>query len=78
MTKGAIKVDTRQFERKHGYKPRGRFLWTFRYLGIASRLYFSGRGEYEDMLAEATRRAEAMGATGLSVSSVVYGQDPGR
>lgn len=75
MTSEAIKVDTRQYRRKHGCEPRGRFLWTFRYGG--TRLYFSMRGEYGDCLAEAIKRAEEKGVTSLSVSSVVYGQDEG-
>jgi hypothetical protein len=73
MTSEAIKVDTRQYRRKHGHEPCGRFLWTFRYGG--TRLWFSMRGEYQDCLAEAIRRAREKGATAISVSSVVYGQD---
>jgi hypothetical protein len=76
MTGQAIKVDTRQYRRKHGHGPRGRFLWTFRFVGL--KLWFSMRGEYEDCLAEAIRRAEEKGVVALSVSSTVYGQDEGR
>lgn len=75
MTSEAIKVDTRQYRRKHGHEPRGRFLWTFRYGGL--KLWFSKRGEYAECLAEAIRRAEEKGVVSLSVSSVVYGQTEG-
>lgn len=71
-----IKVDTRQYRRKHGHEPRGRFLWTFRYGDL--KLYFSMRGEYETCLAEAVRRASEKGVSVLKVSSVVYGQEDGR
>ncbi len=51
MTSEAIKVDTRQYRRKHGHEPRGRFLWTFRF--DKQKSYFSKRGEYEVCLAAA-------------------------
>jgi hypothetical protein len=87
MTSQEIKVDTRQFRRKHGHEPRGRFLWTFR-IGTKEKLwtdgygpplplYLSKRGEYEECLAAAIRSAEKHGATSISVSSTVYGQDEG-
>ncbi len=85
MTSEAIKVDTRQFAKKHGHEPRGRFLWTFR-IGVGEKLYvgddgkarplyFSKRGEYEACLAAAVESAREMSASAISVSSVVYGQD---
>jgi len=88
MTGEAIKVDTRQFRRKHGHEPRGRFLWTFR-VGVGEKLFvaengkayplfFTMRGEYEDCLAAAVACAEQRGAAAVSVSAAVYGQDEGR
>jgi hypothetical protein len=76
MTQETIKVSTRQYVKKHGHEPRGRFLWTFKFEG--ERMYFSMRGEYETCLAEAVRRAEGRGSRALMVSSVTYGQDEGR
>lgn len=76
MTTDTIKIDTRQYRRKHGHEPRGRFLWTFRFTG--EKWYFTMRGEYAACLAAAVERAAARGSAGLSVSSLVYGQDAGR
>ncbi len=83
-----VKVITSAFRRKHGHEPRGRFLWTFRIgtkqklwigdNGKAYALYHTSRGEYEESLAKAIRCAEEKGAADISVSSIVYGQDPGR
>lgn len=88
MTSEAIKVDTRQYRRKHGHEPRGRFLWTFRIgtkeklwigdNGKAYPLYQTSRGEYEECLAKAIECAKKHDTSSISVSSVVYGQDEGR
>jgi hypothetical protein len=85
MTTTTIHVDTRQYRRKHGHEPRGRFLWTFR-IGRKERLwvadngetyplYATSRGEYAECLAKAIRHAESAGAKDVAVCSTTYGQD---